>query len=104
MGREPSEMSGPATPTCGYFMARESISMSVYVIMNAKTALELDAPTRDIIAFTSISTNKAVGPSLLLVVVLLPLPHRFLLSISLPSSTLSTTLANLPSQADLPID
>ena len=52
-------MSRPATPTCGYFMARESISISVYVIMNARTALELDAPIRGIIAFTSISTNKA---------------------------------------------
>ena len=40
-----------------------------------------------------------IGSSLLLVVVLLPLPDRILLSISLPFSILSTVLANLPSTA-----
>ena len=57
MGREPSEMSRPATTTRGGFM--ESMGIGIHVIMSARTALELGAPIRGIIVFTSITINKA---------------------------------------------
>ncbi|KAJ7742455.1 putative fatty acid synthase alpha subunit [Mycena maculata] len=53
MGREPTEMSRPATT----FM--ESQGTGVHIVMSAKTALELGAPIRGILAFTSTSTDKA---------------------------------------------
>ncbi|THH15787.1 hypothetical protein EW146_g4747 [Bondarzewia mesenterica] len=57
MGREPTEMSRPATTTRSGFM--EAQGTGVHVVMSAKTALELGAPIRGIIAFTSTSTDKA---------------------------------------------
>ncbi|THV07258.1 fatty acid synthase [Dendrothele bispora CBS 962.96] len=57
MGREPTEMSRPATSTRAGFM--ESQGSGVHVVMSAKTALELGAPIRGILAFTSTSTDKA---------------------------------------------
>lgn len=71
MGREPAEMSRPATTTrsgvssispgvfrppdiCVQFM--EAQGTGVHVLMSAKTALELGAPIRGIVAFTSTST------------------------------------------------
>ena len=62
MGGEPSEMSRPATTTSRGLV--ESMGIGIHTIMNAKTALELGAPIRGIIVFTSISTNKA-GRSIL---------------------------------------
>ncbi|KAI5885432.1 uncharacterized protein SCHCODRAFT_01176814 [Schizophyllum commune H4-8] len=57
MGREPTEMSRPATSTRSGFM--ESQGSGVQVLMSARTALELGAPIRGIVAFTSTSTDKA---------------------------------------------
>ncbi|GLB40343.1 putative protein with domain of unknown function (DUF1729) [Lyophyllum shimeji] len=57
MGREPTEMSRPATTSRAGFM--EAQGTGVHIIMNAKTALELGAPIRGILAFTSTSTDKA---------------------------------------------
>ncbi|CAL1716945.1 unnamed protein product [Somion occarium] len=57
MGREPTEMSRPTTSTRSGFM--ESQGSGVQVLMSAKTALELGAPIRGIVAFTSTSTDKA---------------------------------------------
>lgn len=57
MGREPTEMSRPATTSRAGFM--ESQGCGVHVVMSAKTALELGAPIRGILAFTSTSTDKA---------------------------------------------
>lgn len=57
MGREPTEMSRPATTSRAGFM--ESQGTGVHIVMNAKTALELGAPIRGILAFTSTSTDKA---------------------------------------------
>ncbi|PPQ94469.1 hypothetical protein CVT25_001102 [Psilocybe cyanescens] len=57
MGREPTEMSRPATTSRAGFM--ESQGAGVHIVMNAKTALELGAPIRGILAFTSTSTDKA---------------------------------------------
>ncbi|KZT01368.1 fatty acid synthase [Laetiporus sulphureus 93-53] len=57
MGREPTEMSRPATTTRGGFM--EAQGTGVHVLMSAKTALELGCPIQGIVAFTSTSTDKA---------------------------------------------
>ncbi|TFK27788.1 fatty acid synthetase alpha subunit [Coprinopsis marcescibilis] len=57
MGREPTEMSRPATTSRAGFM--ESQGCGVHVVMSARTALELGAPIRGILAFTSTSTDKA---------------------------------------------
>ena len=54
MGREPTEMSRPATTTRAGFM--ESQGTGVHILMSARTALELGAPIRGIVAFTSTST------------------------------------------------
>ncbi|EIW84299.1 fatty acid synthase [Coniophora puteana RWD-64-598 SS2] len=57
MGREPTEMSRPATTTRAGFM--ESQGTGVHIVMSAKTAIDLGAPIRGILAFTSTSTDKA---------------------------------------------
>ncbi|EIN09976.1 fatty acid synthase [Punctularia strigosozonata HHB-11173 SS5] len=57
MGREPTEMSRPTTTTRSGFM--EAQGTGVHVVMTAKTALELGAPIRGIVGFTSTSTDKA---------------------------------------------
>ncbi|KZT67951.1 hypothetical protein DAEQUDRAFT_367722 [Daedalea quercina L-15889] len=57
MGREPTEMSRPATTTRAGFV--EAQGTGVHVLMSAKTALELGCPIRGIVAFTSTSTDKA---------------------------------------------
>ncbi|KAI0033531.1 fatty acid synthase [Vararia minispora EC-137] len=57
MGREPTEMSRPTTTTRAGFM--EAQGCGVHIVMNAKTALELGAPIRGILAFTSTSSDKA---------------------------------------------
>ncbi|KAH0585247.1 hypothetical protein H2248_008491 [Termitomyces sp. 'cryptogamus'] len=57
MGREPTEMSRPATSSRAGFM--EAQGTGVHILMNAKTALELGAPIRGVLAFTSTSTDKA---------------------------------------------
>ncbi len=57
MGREPNEMSRPTSSTRAGFM--EAQGCGVHVVMNAKTALEIGATIRGIIAFTSTSTDKA---------------------------------------------
>ncbi|KAI0360181.1 fatty acid synthase [Trametes cingulata] len=72
MGREPPEMSPPATTTRSGFM--EAQGTGVHVLMSAKTALELGCPIRGIIGFTSTSTDKA-GRSV-------PAPGRGALSIA----------------------
>jgi len=54
MGREPTEMSRPATTSRAGFM--ESQGTGVHIVMSAKTALELGAPIRGILGFTSTST------------------------------------------------
>ncbi|KAL4066936.1 hypothetical protein J3A83DRAFT_4165578 [Scleroderma citrinum] len=78
MGREPTEMSRPATTTRAGFM--ESQGTGIHIVMSAKTALELGAPIRGILAFTSTSTDKA-GRSI-------PAPGRGALSVAreLPSN------------------
>ena len=53
-GREPTEMSQPATTTRTGFT--ESQGTGVHILMSARTALELGAPTRGTLAFTSTST------------------------------------------------
>ncbi|TFK75163.1 fatty acid synthase [Pluteus cervinus] len=83
MGREPAEMSRPATTTRAGFM--EAMGTGVHIVMNAKTALELGAPIRGILAFTSTSTDKA-GRSV-------PAPGRGAL----------TTAREIPSKHPLPI-
>lgn len=77
MGREPTEMSRPATTTRAGFM--ESQGTGIHIVMSAKTALELGAPIRGILAYTSTSTDKA-GRSI-------PAPGRGALTIAreLPS-------------------
>ncbi|KIJ66907.1 hypothetical protein HYDPIDRAFT_174219 [Hydnomerulius pinastri MD-312] len=77
MGREPTEMSRPATTTRAGFM--ESQGTGIHIVMSAKTAIELGAPIRGILAFTSTSTDKA-GRSI-------PAPGRGALSVAreLPS-------------------
>ncbi|KAL5526485.1 FAS2 [Sanghuangporus sanghuang] len=72
MGREPTEMSRPTTTTRSGFM--ESMGSGVHVLMTAKTALELGAPIRAVIGFSSTSTDKA-GRSV-------PAPGRGALSIA----------------------
>ncbi|KAI5122922.1 hypothetical protein M0805_007600 [Coniferiporia weirii] len=72
MGREPTEMSRPTTTTRSGFM--ESMGSGVHVLMTAKTALELGAPIRSVVGFTSTSTDKA-GRSI-------PAPGRGALSIA----------------------
>ncbi|KAF7374647.1 Fatty acid synthase subunit alpha [Mycena sanguinolenta] len=57
MGREPTEMSRPATTTRAGFM--EAQGTGVHIVMSAKTALDLGCPIRGILAFTSTSTDKA---------------------------------------------
>ncbi|KDQ57051.1 hypothetical protein JAAARDRAFT_35647 [Jaapia argillacea MUCL 33604] len=57
MGREPTEMSRPATTTRAGFM--EAQGTGVHVVMSARTALELGAPIRGIVAYTATSTDKA---------------------------------------------
>lgn len=57
MGREPTEMSRPTTTTRSGFM--ESMGCGVHVLMTAKTAIELGAPIRAVVAFSSTSTDKA---------------------------------------------
>ncbi|KAH8117927.1 fatty acid synthase [Phellopilus nigrolimitatus] len=57
MGREPTEMSRPTTSTRSGFM--ESMGSGVHVLMTAKTAIELGAPIRAVVGFTSTSTDKA---------------------------------------------
>ena len=54
MGREPTEMSRPATTTRAGFM--ESQGIGAHILMSARTALELGDPIRGIVAFTSAST------------------------------------------------
>ncbi|KAJ7598584.1 thiolase-like protein, partial [Mycena floridula] len=83
MGREPTEMSRPATSTRAGFM--EAQGTGVHVVMSAKTALELGAPIRGILAFTSTSTDKA-GRSI-------PAPGRGALTIA----------REVPSKHPLPI-
>ncbi|KAL0953237.1 hypothetical protein HGRIS_004490 [Hohenbuehelia grisea] len=83
MGREPAEMSRPATTTRSGFM--EAQGTGVHVVMSAKTALELGAPIRGILAFTSTSTDKA-GRSV-------PAPGRGALTIA----------REIPSKHPLPI-
>ncbi|KAF8632253.1 hypothetical protein AX15_002000 [Amanita polypyramis BW_CC] len=57
MGREPTEMSRPATTSRAGFM--EAQGTGVHIVMSAKTALKLGCPIRGVIAFTSTSTDKA---------------------------------------------
>ncbi|EKM78079.1 hypothetical protein AGABI1DRAFT_61049 [Agaricus bisporus var. burnettii JB137-S8] len=57
MGREPTEMSRPATTSRAGFM--EAQGTGVHIVMSAKTALEIGTPIRGILAFTSTSTDKA---------------------------------------------
>ena len=54
MGREPTEMSRPATTTRAGFM--DSQGTGVHVPVSVRTALELGVPISGIVAFTSIST------------------------------------------------
>ena len=54
MGREPTEMSRPATTTHNGFT--EYQGTGVHILMSTRTALGLGAPTRGILAFTSTST------------------------------------------------
>ncbi|KAK0450204.1 fatty acid synthase [Armillaria borealis] len=72
MGREPAEMSRPATSTRSGFM--EAQGTGIHIVMSAKTALELGCPIRGIVAFTSTSTDKA-GRSV-------PAPGRGVLTIA----------------------
>ncbi|RDB25744.1 Fatty acid synthase subunit alpha [Hypsizygus marmoreus] len=83
MGREPTEMSRPATTSRSGFM--EAQGTGAQIVMSAKTALELGAPIRGIVAFTSTSTDKA-GRSV-------PAPGRGALSIA----------REVPSKHPLPI-
>ncbi|KAI0067274.1 fatty acid synthase [Artomyces pyxidatus] len=83
MGREPTEMSRPTTTTRAGFM--ESQGTGVHIVMSAKTAIELGAPIRGILAFTSTSSDKA-GRSI-------PAPGRGALTIA----------REVPSKHPLPI-
>ncbi|KAH9856627.1 fatty acid synthase [Lenzites betulinus] len=83
MGREPTEMSRPTTTTRSGFM--EAQGSGVHVLMSAKTAIEIGAPIRGIVAFTSTSSDKA-GRSV-------PAPGRGALSIA----------RQVPSEHPLPI-
>lgn len=71
MGREPTEMSRPATTTragvrCNFISLSsqtdaflqfmEAQGTGVHIVMSAKTALELGCPIRGVLAFTSTST------------------------------------------------
>ncbi|TFY76669.1 hypothetical protein EWM64_g7343 [Hericium alpestre] len=57
MGREPTEMSRPATTTRSGFM--EAQGTGVHIVMSAKTAIKLGCPIRGVIGFTSTSSDKA---------------------------------------------
>lgn len=57
MGREPTGMSRPTTTTRSGL--RELVGSGVHVVMSAKIALKLGCPIRDVVAFTSTSTDKA---------------------------------------------
>ena len=72
MGREPTEMSRPTTTTRSGFM--ESMGCGIHVIMSARTAINLGAPIRGVIAYTSTSSDKA-GRSV-------PAPGRGALSVA----------------------
>ncbi|KAF7311700.1 Fatty acid synthase [Mycena indigotica] len=54
MGREPTEISRPATTT-----RAGAQGTGVHIVMSAKTALELSCPIRGVLTFTSTSTDKA---------------------------------------------
>jgi len=84
MGREPTEMSRPTTTTRSGFM--ESMGSGVHVLMSAKTALQIGAPIRAVVGFTSTSTDKA-GRSI-------PAPGRGALTIAreIPSKHLPPIL------------
>ena len=71
MGREPTEMSRPGTttragvcramqseryPANHWLQFMESQGTGIHIVMSAKTALELGAPIRGVLAFTSTST------------------------------------------------
>lgn len=71
MGREPTEMSRPATTTRSgvsnqfnmmhafldpVYQFMESQGTGIQIVMSAKTAIELGAPIRGVLAFTSTST------------------------------------------------
>ncbi|TIB03399.1 hypothetical protein E3P94_00662 [Wallemia ichthyophaga] len=56
-GREPNEMSRPTTTSRAGFM--EAQGTGVQVLMSASTAIEIGAPIRGIVGFTSTSTDKA---------------------------------------------
>ncbi|KZP00458.1 fatty acid synthase [Calocera viscosa TUFC12733] len=56
MGREPTEMSRPTTSTRSGFM--ESQGTGVQVVMSAKTALEMGATIRSVVAYTATATDK----------------------------------------------
>ncbi|KAG9315241.1 hypothetical protein JVU11DRAFT_4375 [Chiua virens] len=93
MGREPTEMSRPTTTTRSGFM--ESQGTGIHIVMNAKTAIELGAPIRGILAFTSTSTLGV--PFLLLDVVLSQLLESYRLNTLSRPSVLSTVPARLRS-------
>lgn len=57
MGREPTEFSRPMTSTRAGFM--EAMGCGVHILMSAKTAIELGATVRGIVAFTSTHMDKA---------------------------------------------
>ena len=57
MGREPNEFSRPMTSTRAGFM--ESQGCGVHILMSAKTAIEMGANIRSIVAYTSTHTDKA---------------------------------------------
>lgn len=57
MGREPTEFSRPMTSTRAGFM--EAMGCGVHILMSAKTALEIGATVRGIVAFTSTHMDKA---------------------------------------------
>ncbi|KZV59595.1 thiolase-like protein [Peniophora sp. CONT] len=57
IGREPTEMSRPTTTTHAGVMVAQGAG--VHIVMNVKTALELGCPSRGILAFTSMSSDKA---------------------------------------------
>ncbi|KAK0482312.1 hypothetical protein IW261DRAFT_1678031 [Armillaria novae-zelandiae] len=61
MGREPVEMSCPATSTRSGFM--EAQGTGIHIVMSAKTALELGCPIRGIGAFASTSTRTICSSS-----------------------------------------
>ncbi|KAG8213088.1 hypothetical protein J3R82DRAFT_11484 [Butyriboletus roseoflavus] len=103
MGREPTEMSRPATTTRAGFM--ESQGTGIHIVMNAKTAIELGAPIRGILAFTSTSTYSFIlviklgVPFPLLDVVLSLSLENYHLNILSHPSVLNIDLARLHSGA-----